>query len=295
MKLSYHQVCTLDKTNLLQDVLLAEKYGFCYMELIAVKLHEYLKNHSEEDLCKLFSEHKIKVQAINGFEIYEGFMCENDDFQKREALLKEVEFNCRIGQKIGAKALVINMPKNSFESGKPYEKEPEQILIDSTAILNCLCELAQKYGIGIGVEVIGSKRSSIRTVRQVNSLFKTVNYPNLGYVLDPYNLFTYDKTLTFDSILEADPTRIFAAHINQSEEDLPIHLLCKENRSLCDRGVMNIDRYMKNLQTIGYDGPVSIEVFPKDYWEDDAEWIVSECYKTTKAFMEKNGFIDTVC
>ena len=222
-------------------------------------------------------------------------MCENDDLQKREALLKEVEFNCRIGQKIGAKALVINMPKNSFESGKPYEKEPEQILSDSTAILNCLCELAQKYGIGIGVEVIGSKRSSIRTVRQVNSLFKTVNYPNLGYVLDPYNLFTYDKTLTFDSILEADPTRIFAAHINQSEEDLPIHLLCKENRSLCDRGVMNIDRYMKNLQTIGYDGPVSIEVFPKDYWEDDAEWIVSECYKTTKAFMEKNGFIDTVC
>lgn len=201
MKLSYHQVCTLDKTNLLQDVLLAEKYGFCYMELIAVKLHEYLENHSEEDLCKLFSEHKIKVQAINGFEIYEGFMCENDDLQKREALLKEVEFNCRIGQKIGAKALVINMPKNSFESGKPYEKEPEQILIDSTAILNCLCELAQKYGIGIGVEVIGSKRSSIRTVRQVNSLFKTVNYPNLGYVLDPYNLFTYDKTLTFDSIL----------------------------------------------------------------------------------------------
>lgn len=192
MKLSYHQVCTLDKTNLLQDVLLAEKYGFCYMELIAVKLHEYLENHSEEDLCKLFSEHKIKVQAINGFEIYEGFMCENDDLQKREALLKEVEFNCRIGQKIGAKALVINMPKNSFESGKPYEKEPEQILIDSTAILNCLCELAQKYGIGIGVEVIGSKRSSIRTVRQVNSLFKTVNYPNLGYVLDPYNLFTYD-------------------------------------------------------------------------------------------------------
>ena len=191
MKLSYHQVCTLDKTNLLQDVLLAEKYGFCYMELIAVKLHEYLENHSEEDLCKLFSEHKIKVQAINGFEIYEGFMCENDDLQKREALLKEVEFNCRIGQKIGAKALVINMPKNSFESGKPYEKEPEQILIDSTAILNCLCELAQKYGIGIGVEVIGSKRSSIRTVRQVNSLFKTVNYPNLGYVLDPYNLFTY--------------------------------------------------------------------------------------------------------
>lgn len=118
MKLSYHQVCTLDKTNLLQDVLLAEKYGFCYMELIAVKLHEYLENHSEEDLCKLFSEHKIKVQAINGFEIYEGFMCENDDLQKREALLKEVEFNCRIGQKIGAKALVINMPKNSFESGK---------------------------------------------------------------------------------------------------------------------------------------------------------------------------------
>ena len=185
--------------------------------------------------------------------------------------------------------------KNSFESGKPYEKEPEQILIDSTAILNCLCELAQKYGIGIGVEVIGSKRSSIRTVRQVNSLFKTVNYPNLGYVLDPYNLFTYDKTLTFDSILEADPTRIFAAHINQSEEDLPIHLLCKENRSLCDRGVMNIDRYMKNLQTIGYDGPVSIEVFPKDYWEDDAEWIVSECYKTTKAFMEMHGLLENAC
>lgn len=173
MKLSFHQVCTLDKTNLLQDVLLAEKYGFCYMELIAVKLHEYLGNHSEEDLCKLFSEHKIKV--------------------------------------------------------------------------------------------------------------------------DPYNLFTYDKTLTFDSILEADPTRIFAAHINQSEEDLPIHLLCKENRSLCDRGVMNIDRYMKNLQTIGYDGPVSIEVFPKDYWEDDAEWIVSECYKTTKAFMEMHGLLENAC
>ena len=57
----------------------------------------------------------------------------------------------------------------------------------------------------------------------------------------------------------------------------------------------NKQRWCENLQTIGYDGPVSIEVFPKDYWKDDAEWIVSECYKTTKAFMEKNGFIDTAC
>ena len=64
---------------------------------------------------------------------------------------------------------------------------------------------------------------------------------------------------------------------------------------VCTLDKTNLLQDVLLAETIGYDGPVSIEVFPKDYWKDDAEWIVSECYKTTKAFMEKNGFIDTAC
>lgn len=293
MELSYHQVCTLNKADLLQDITLAEKIGFRHVELIAEKIHSYCMDFGEHNLYQLFSEHKIEVQAINGFQIYDSFMCENDNPQKRAELLEKVEFNCRIGQRIGAKALVINMPKNSFESGKPYEKKYDQIMRDSVQMLSCLCEIAQKYSIGIGVEIIGARRSSVRTVDQVTQLLKEVGYSNLGYVLDPYNLFSYDKTSTFDSVLGADVSRIFAVHINQAEKDLPIDMLCKENRCLCDHGVMNIAAYLQNLQTIGYTGPVSIEVFPKEYWQDDAEWIIRECYKTTRDFMNKHGFLQT--
>ena len=83
---------------------------------------------------------------------------------------------------------------------------------------------------------------------------------------------------------------IFAVHINNAD-DVPLNEMGQDKRRFCDRGIVNLDSYLSNLKEIGYDGMVSIEVFRNEYYQKDAEFVISEAYRTTKECLERNGCI----
>lgn len=289
MKLSFNQGCTLKNSTLATDLALCEAAGFDYIELRTDKLHEYLVCHTIDDLKRFFDTSHLKPHALNGTYLYDGFLLEGDDPDRQKALLDEILFGCRIGQAVGSSCMIAVPPMVPEPVGTPFPAPFEEHFPRTVSTLQKVCDIVGEYGFAIGIEMVGSPRCSLRTIHDTQRVVTAAGRPNLGYTLDAYNLYLYEKSDDFSQIAALPADRILVAHINGAEKDLPVAELRQANRTFCDRGVMDVDNFLKNLAATGYDGMVSIEFFREDCWARPARWVIEECRHTTAAVMERCG------
>lgn len=290
MKLSYNEGCTLHNATLAQELVLCEAVGYDYIELRVDKLREYFLTNSLEDLKAFFAEHKIKPHAINGIYVYAEFLGPDDiDVVRSQTLLDDFLFACRIGQAIGSPAIVVVPDMNRDEvENKAYDRPWDEVFRETVRVFTRLSEFAAPYGINIAMELVGSKRCSVRTVEQAAEIVNAVNRPNVGYTIDAFNLYLYHKQNDFSILKQLDPKKIFVVHINNSE-DVPLEVLRQAHRTFANSGAIDITGYLRNLRELGYDGMVSIEFFRPDCWEKPAKWVIGETFRTTREVLEKNG------
>lgn len=290
MFVSYNEACTLHNSDLEKDWIYAARAGFSYMELRLDKLDEYLETHTLEQLKQFISSGPMRPYALNGIYVYADFLSERDDTIRKEKLLGDIKRGCELCQALGVHDMVMVPPVYSEEEDRVYTDPWEKILEDNVRIFSYLADFTEPYGMRIGMEIVGAPRSSVRTIEQCNEILLAVNKPNLGYTIDAFNLYLYGKSNDFSSLQKTLPGKIFIAHINGGDSG-ELKELRQSYRTFCDRGVMDVKNYLKNLQAAGYDGPVSIEFFRKDCWERPAEEVIGEAYETTKAVMEACGVI----
>lgn len=288
MKVSYNEACTLNNSDLENDLILADRAGFSHIELRLDKLKEYLERRTVEDLKYFFETHQIRPHALNGIYVYADFLSDRDDPQRAEKLMDDIKFGCEICRAIGSRDMIMVPPVYSEEENRVYTDPWDKILEDNVRIFTKMGEFTAQYGIRIGIEIVGAPRSSVRTVEQCNEILKAVDRPNVGYTLDAFNLYLYEKSNDFSAIQTADKDKIFVVHINGGE-DGPLEKLRQANRTFCNRGVMDVQNYLENISKTGYDGPVSIEFFRKDCWERPAWDVIKEAYETTKEVMQKTN------
>jgi 2-keto-myo-inositol isomerase len=289
MKIGYNQGCTLHNSNLEKDLTLCEKSGFDFLELRTDKLKEYEKTHSLKNLKAIFDSCHIKPHAVGGTYLYDGFLLDDDDPEKRDALIADIKYALEAAQQLDSLSIVAVPAMIPEVIGLPFNKPWPYIVERSVVSFTRLSDLAAPYGINIGIEIVGSPRCSIRTIEETKEILELVNRDNIGYTIDAYNLYLYSKSNDFKSISLLDPKKIFAAHINGAEKDLPATELKQAYRTFCDRGFMNVDNYLENLAAIGYDGMISIEFFREDCWAKQAEDVIDEAWRTTVKVMKRCG------
>ena len=290
MKLSFNQACTLHNSNLENDLLLCEQAGFDAIELRIDKLREYLNSHSVEDLNDYFLRSHIKPYSINGVYVYADFRSAADTEGRSSALLDDVKFACETAHAIGCDKMVMVPPVFSEEENKTYDDPWDKILEDNTRIFSYMADYVLPYNMNIGIEIVGASRSSIRTVEQCNMVIDAVSKPNLGYTIDSYNLYLHKKTNEFSDIKLAYPEKIFIVHINGGEAS-PQGVFLQKYRTFADRGVLDVDDYLRNLSKMDYCGYVSIEFFREDCWAMSAHDVINKCYETTKEVLARNDLL----
>ena len=84
--------------------------------------------------------------------------------------------------------------------------------------------------------------------------------------MDTYHFYAGGSS--FEAIDRLDPKKLFILHINDAE-DLPKEQLNDSKRLYPGLGVLPIKEIKQRLDNIGYDGPVSVEIFRPEYWEQD--------------------------
>ena len=131
-----------------------------------------------------------------------------------------------------------------------------------------IAQILAEYGCSVGLEFLGPK--TIRNNQKYAFIYKMVDMlamgeeigPNVGVLLDAWHWYTGDDTL--DSILALKPAQVVYVHVNDAPTGVAIDQQIDNVRCLPgETGVIDIAGFLKALQTIGYDGPITPEPFKK--------------------------------
>jgi len=291
MYISYNEACGLGSSTLEQDLVLAEKAGFDFIEIRLDMLTDYLTRHSVDDLAAFFRTSHLKPHAFNALYLYSDFLSDIDDSKKRTFLLSEFFLACEIGHKIGAHDFIVVPPFLDGPNYIPFPDNEEKVFSDCVRMLTKLSMYARRYDMKLSFELVGFPRSSVRTIAFAKKIVEAVNEPNVGYVFDAYNIYLYNGKNEYEGMKSVEKDKIFSIHLN-SADDVPENERAQDKRCFPGSGVVDIASFLGTLKEIGYNGMISIETMRPSHWEETPEWIISNAYKTTYDAMKNSGCLE---
>lgn len=287
MKLSFNESTAKGCSTLAQDLEICNDVGFDFIEIRLDMLRDYLRTHTERELKEFFDNHRIQPHAINALYTYKEMFSSDDTEARREALLEDFLFGCKIAQLIGSHAFIV-VPPMSADPRIPYADTVENIKNDCVRIMRKLADIAADYGVNLCFELVGTPKCSVRTVPFAVDIVNAIDRANVGYAFDPCNIFGYHKRNDYSEMALADVNKVFAVHINDYD-DVPESELAPPARCFCGKGVIDLANYLETLKKMGYSGMVSIETFRPEHYKRLPEDVIAEAYTTTKAALEQAG------
>lgn len=189
MLISYNEACGKGCSTLENDLILCEKVGFDYIEIRLDMLKEYLNKRSFSDLRGFFNQNHLKPHALNAVYIYSGFLDENDNSVRHKKLMEDFQFACKAGNEIGSHYIIVVPP---LDPSGVFTGDLQESSKDCVRILKQLSELARPWKMNLCFELVGLKKSCVRSLSVVENIVSSVNEDNVGYVFDSYNIYLND-------------------------------------------------------------------------------------------------------
>ena len=184
MKTSYNEACARDCSTLEKDLALCEKAGFDYIEIRLDLLRGWLKKHTVEQLTEFFETHRLKPHAINAVYLHQGMLPdETPDWD--DPAMQDFKLACEVGSAIGSGYVIIVPPldPSGVFTGDVAAAEQECI-----RILKKLSALARPYGMKLCFELVGLRKSCVRSIEAADRIVRAVDEDNAGFVFDSYNI-----------------------------------------------------------------------------------------------------------
>lgn len=274
MKLGFNQATCMKNSNLYNDLLLAEKYGYDFIEIRIDMLRDYLEEYSIADLKKFFS--KSHLQPIGYNSIEDINFCDKNSWQ---VIHNDIAFACQVSQEIGGEFIVI-VP--TIQDGVLWNSE--EVFEDSVKVLNKVADQVAPYGLKVAFEPIGSQKCCVRSLDEAYAIVEAVNKKNVGLVIDAFNLYLYDQWKDIDVLDKIPLEKIFIYHIDDAD-DLPIEILDHCHRLFPGNGVIDLGKISKALKDRGFAGVCSLELFNPGYWMLSPEHVFQIGAKKSRKYL----------
>lgn len=278
MKLGFNEATALGCAgqSLERDLELCEKYGFDYIELRGDCLRRYLEHHTLTELAGWFRSHRLKPWAYNTLEYFN-----QRDAAGREEIDRHLDFIARVCDAIDMH-LLITVP--TFGLDRPLTIG--QIRDEAAERLGQMADRMAPCGVRISLEFCGVPACSINQFGTACDVVRACGRDNVGITLDTFHF--HAMASRWEDLEAADPKKIFAYHLNDSE-DLPIGApyLLDDKRLWPEEGCVDHGRICGILNRIGFDGVCTIEEFRPAYYALPHEENVAQAYARTRAFVDK--------
>lgn len=268
MKIAFNGATTMT-ADLETDIRAAAAAGYDLVELRSNKLYDYLATRTIEDLKALLAETGIEVLSINTLE-HITWRTDEDYAAIKEECARLSEISAAIGC-----PYVLSVP-GALRQGP---KTDEETIEESVRVLNELADIAEPHGIKIGFEFLGEAGNSVTTLDLGSRIVNIVGRESVGNVIDTYHFYAGGSS--YEAIDRLDPKELFIFHINDAE-DLPKDQLNDSKRLYPGLGILPITEIKRHLDGIDYDGPVSVEIFRPEYWEQDPFEVAVEAKEATE-------------
>ena len=138
----------------------------------------------------------------------------------------------------------------------------------------------------LALEYMGVPKNSVRTFDHALEIVKRTGRDNVGLLPDTWHHFAGGSRP--EDFLKAEPDQIFTVHVSDAPNKAPLTL----RRAECiwpGDGAVPITAMLQNLQKIGYDDVVSVEVFDPDIQRMPAESCIPLAYKKTVEALRAAG------
>lgn len=250
--------------------------GFTHTEFMARDLFESLRG--VEYTLALMKDSGIKISCFQLVRDFEG--APRHEVGNRLGMIEHVLDQVQI---VGAETLILC----------------SNVSPDCSSDLDVVCsdllrlgELAASRGVRIAYEPLGWGRW-FSDYREAWRMLKRVNHPAIGIMLDSSHIGSLG--LPFDFIRSIDVSKVFLVEV----ADLPITRLDNAEQSRFYRlfpgeGMLKLEEFVAALDSIGYQGVYSLEVFNDHYRQLDPSFVAKQGYASLKNLLTESRLIKTV-
>ncbi len=249
---------------------LAKVGGFEGVDLPVSEVQELLKTKSVGEIWKAI---KMKGLKTGGWALPVNFRGSEETFRKdleRLSGLAKIatEFEC---QRVFTWILPFS---DSLPFGENFKLHVDRLLP--------VAEVLKDYGCVLGLEFVGPRTSRVghkcEFIYDMDGMLElrdAIGAGNVGLLLDAWHWYTTHGTV--DQIKRLKGNDVVYVHVNDAPTGIPVDEQIDSVRRLPgETGVIDIVGFLKALDQIGYDGPVTPEPFDKKLSEQPVQNAVSK-------------------
>jgi sugar phosphate isomerase/epimerase len=258
---------TIRPTPLLTKIEIAGKAGYQAIEPWNDEITDYLsKGGSLGELKSALAGAGLKVVSVIALH---GWI--TADGQEHQRVLEDCRRRMTQAVELGSPYIVASPPQEVVDLGRARDRFGE------------LFALGSKLGVLPSMEFLGFV-AGIKNVASAWAIASGIGDERATVVADVFHMIRGGGSI--DDLLSLAGSRLACFHIN----DLPAQpdpLTQKdEDRVMMGEGIADLPRVIANLRTIGYRGPLSVELFNRRLWAEDPLEVARRGLDRVKALVE---------
>ena len=260
------------KPGLVHSIEIAATAGYDGVELWINDIKGYLKQgNSLQSLAALLSSKNIVVEDAISFTEWMV-----DDDARREAALAELEDEMKMVAALGCKRIAA--PPAGVTPDKPLD-------IQKTAErYREILDLGRKYNVMPQLEFWGAS-GTLYNFGQALAIAAAANDRDVHILPDVYHLFRGGSG--FESLSMVSGKMIDIIHMNDYPGSKPVNEQTDSDRVYPGDGVAPLKQVLRDLKAMGGTKVLSLELFNKTYWTQDALTVAQTGLKKMRKLVDE--------
>lgn len=260
------------KVPLAETVALTAAAGYDAIEPWIREIEAYEKaGGSLPDLRKRIEDHGLKVESAIGF--FEWIV--DDDARRAKALDDARRAMDRVRQ-IGGTRLAAPPTGATDRSDIPLAKMAERY--------RALLDLGQEMGVVPQAEIWGFSKS-LNRLGDASLVAIETGHPQACILADVYHLYKGGSGFHGMRLLSGQAMQVF--HVNDYPANQPRETITDAHRVYPGDGIAPLDEVFRTLREVGFNGVLSLELFNRDYWQQDPKRVARTGLDKLKAAVAK--------
>ncbi len=241
--------------GLLAAIEIAAKAGYDGLELWVNDIKDYIKQgNSIQSLAEFISARNIVVENLISFTAWMV-----DDDAKRKAAVAQLEEEMKMMAVLGCRRIAA--PPAAVEKDKPVDFQK------AGARYHEILELGRKYNVMPLLEFWGAS-GTLYNFSQALAIAAAANDPDARILPDVYHMFRGGSG--FEGLKLVNGKVIDIIHMNDYPASKPVNEQTDSDRVYPGDGVAPIKQILRDLKAMGGTKVLSLELFNKTYWAQDA-------------------------
>jgi 2-keto-myo-inositol isomerase len=261
------------KLSLVEEIEIAAQAGYQAIEPWINEIERYVEGGgSLPDLKRRIEDHGLTVEGAIGFA---EWIVDDDARRARgfEVARRDMELVAQIGGKRIAAPAMGATEIQGFDLFRIAER------------YRALLELGEQTGVAPILEVWGFSKTLTR-LSETTFVAQETGHAQATILADVYHLYKGGSPVEGLALL--NPAVLPVLHMNDYPA-LPRETIGDADRVYPGDGVAPMMQIFSMLRKIGFNGVLSVELFNRDYWQQDALTVAKTALAKTRAVVELAG------